>query len=90
MDYKVFYTKSAEIDLEKIGKFETKKITQKIDYYLENKNPIKLAKKLKNCKIDTYRFRVGDFRVIFRLDKNGKIIILVILKIAHRKEVYKT
>ncbi len=90
MDYREYYTKSAELDLEKIGEFEATKITQKINYYIGTKNPMKFAKKLTNCKIDTYRFRVGSFRIIFRIDKNGKIIILVILKIAHRKDVYKS
>lgn len=87
--YKAHYTKSAEIDLERIGEFEATKITQKINYYLKTKNPLKFAKKLKNCKTAIYRFRAGNFRVIFEIGKNGEIIILIILKIAHRKDIYK-
>jgi len=33
-----------------------------------------------------YRFRVGDYRVIFDLEKN-KLMILV-MKIGHRKNIY--
>lgn len=33
-----------------------------------------------------YRFRVGDYRVIFDMEK-GKLIILV-LQIGHRKNIY--
>lgn len=36
-------------------------------------------------KIGTYRFRTGDYRVIF--DIEGKDI--VILRAGHRKEIYK-
>tara|TARA_Y100000031_G_C8030056_1_gene296686 strand:+ start:39 stop:296 length:258 start_codon:yes stop_codon:yes gene_type:complete len=34
-----------------------------------------------------YRFRVGDYRLILDIDK-GKLIVLV-LKIGHRKKIYK-
>lgn len=33
-----------------------------------------------------YRFRVGDYRVIFDMDKNE--VQILILKIGHRKNVY--
>ncbi len=32
-----------------------------------------------------YRFRVGDFRIIFDLDGDN----LVILRVGHRREVYR-
>ncbi|MBI2665794.1 type II toxin-antitoxin system RelE/ParE family toxin [Candidatus Woesearchaeota archaeon] len=37
--------------------------------------------------IEGYRFRVGDYRVIFEMEKN-KLVILV-LQIGHRKNIYK-
>jgi len=36
---------------------------------------------------DVYRIRVGNYRVIYEID--GKQITIVILKIGHRKEVYR-
>ena len=33
-----------------------------------------------------FRFRVGDYRIIFDMDKN-KLLILI-LKIGHRKNIY--
>ena len=33
-----------------------------------------------------YRLRVGDYRVIVDLDKNG--LIILVIKIGHRKNVY--
>ena len=35
----------------------------------------------------SYKFRVGDYRIIMDIDK-GNLLILVI-KIGHRKEIYK-
>ena len=34
-----------------------------------------------------YRFRVGDYRVIFDMDKD-KLIILVLLHIGYRRNIY--
>jgi mRNA interferase RelE/StbE len=36
---------------------------------------------------DEYRIRVGDYRVIYRVD--GKRAIVLVLKIGHRREIYR-
>jgi len=90
MDYRLVYTKSSQQDLEKLDDKIAKRILTKMKEFLSLEDPLIKAKKLKGFEIDTYRFRVGDYRVIFRLDpKNGKLVVLVVLKIAHRREVYK-
>ncbi|MFI3220918.1 MAG: type II toxin-antitoxin system RelE/ParE family toxin [Methylococcales bacterium] len=35
----------------------------------------------------TYRIRVGDYRVIYSIDNN--VLIITVVKIGHRKEIYK-
>ncbi len=35
---------------------------------------------------DRYRVRVGDFRIVYRID-DGKVTVLILL-IGHRREVY--
>ncbi len=40
---------------------------------------------MSNQKIGSYRFRVGDYRVIFDID-NGNIVVS---RIGHRKSIYK-
>lgn len=37
---------------------------------------------------DTYRVRVGNYRVIYIVD--GKVITITVLKIGHRKDVYRS
>lgn len=89
MDYRLVYTKSAEKDLDGIDKNQAIKILLKVNGFLRLQDPLVKAKKLKGFELDTYRFRVGDYRVVFRLDKeSGKIVVLIVLKIAHRKDVY--
>jgi len=36
-----------------------------------------------------YRLRIGSYRVIFRYDKNGNMVIVVVLEISPRGDAYK-
>ncbi len=36
-----------------------------------------------------YKVRIGNYRVIFIPEKNTKITILLVIKIGHRKDIYK-
>lgn len=66
----------------------SKRILKKMDFFLKQEDPIKFAKKLKDFSLGEYRFRIGDYRVLFDVDDNGSVQILMILSIKHRREVY--
>jgi mRNA interferase RelE/StbE len=83
MNYNLFYTRRAEKDIKKLDPAIKHQIGKAI-LKLQN-NPLEHSEKLTDPKIGTYRFRIGDYRVIF--DIEGKDI--VILKVGHRKEIYK-
>jgi mRNA interferase RelE/StbE len=90
MDYKVVYTGNSQKDLKRLDSNVVQRVLKKVDEYSRLDDPILKAKKLKGFEIDTYRFRVGDYRVVFRLDpKSKKLVVLVVLRVAHRKEVYE-
>lgn len=90
MVYKLFYTNQAEKDLARMDKSLAVRILKKVDYFAALPNPLVKAGQLTGFDMPTYRFRIGDYRVVFRKDqKNNCLVILVILKVAHRKEVYK-
>lgn len=88
MKYKLFLTKKGRDDLFAIEKGDQKRIANKLRFYLSGDNPLIHAKKLKDSRLGTYRFRIGDYRAIFDIDKKGNIIILLILRIKHRKDAY--
>ena len=83
------YTKNALKDLKKLEKKTAQRIIEKLDFFMKQKKPLSAAKKLKDPKYGEYRFRIGDYRVIFDVDEKGKLHILMILAVKHRKEVYK-
>lgn len=90
MDYKVVYTKLSQKDLNKLDPSIVRRILKKVDEFSRQSDPLEFAKKLIGFVLDTYRFRVGDYRVVFRLDpQNQQLVILVVLRVRHRKEVYK-
>lgn len=81
--YKIILTQRALKDLERIDKETQRRIAVKLKKYANN--PLKHAKKLVSPKIGEYRLRIGDYRVIFDIEGEN----IVILRIGHRKSIYK-
>ena len=48
-------------------------------------DPVRYAERITDPKLGSYRFRIGDYRVIFDLE--GKDI--VILRVGHRRDIYR-
>lgn len=82
------YTKNAVRDLRQLDQQVSKRILKKMDFFSKQENPLKFAKKLKDFSLGEYRFRIGDYRVLFDLDEDGNMKILMVLSIKHRREAY--
>ena len=81
--YKLSYKSSVAKDLKRIHKNEINRILNGIEEKVI-KNPF-LGKPLKGDFRGCYRYRFGDYRVIYTIiDKE-----VLILRIGNRKEVYK-
>ncbi|PCI25118.1 hypothetical protein COB57_02790 [Candidatus Peregrinibacteria bacterium] len=89
MMYQVQYTKKSISELKKLPKETAKRILDKIQFFTEQLEPLSFAKSLKNPVYGMYRFRIGDYRVIFDMNEEGELIILYVLSVKHRKDVYK-
>lgn len=72
-------------DLERLDKVLLSRIVKKIKWFASQPNPLKFAANITNPRIGQYRFRIGDYRIIF--DYQDKTII--ILRIGHRNNIYK-
>ncbi|NCP47507.1 hypothetical protein AUJ42_02790 [Candidatus Collierbacteria bacterium CG1_02_44_10] len=83
MPYKLLYTASAQEDIKKLDNVARKRLKGKLELLMTD--PIYFSKKLVHPDLGTYRYRVGDYRIIF--DLHGKDI--VILRVGHRREIYK-
>lgn len=83
MKYKLVYTQRAIKDIEALEKNIKKRLGKTLLRYEED--PLKYARKLTNSSLGTYRFRIGDYRVIFDLEGND----IVVLRVGHRRDIYK-
>jgi mRNA interferase RelE/StbE len=82
MMYEIVFTHKALKDLNSLDKKIKVQIINKIKEY--SISPFDNARKLIDKKLGQFRYRIGDYRVIFDIDENK----IVILKIGHRKEIY--
>ncbi len=83
--YKVVYLDQVEEDFKKLDKSTAKKILARVETYLA-KDPRGLGKPLKGDFQGYWRYRWGDYRVIYKISEAE--ILIIVLRISHRKEVY--
>ncbi len=88
MTYEIQYTETALNHLKKLPKATSKRILDKLSFFKNSESPLQYAKKIQDHQLGNYRFRVGNYRIIFDIDKQGHIQILLILAVKHRKEAY--
>ena len=73
-------------DMRRLAVREREKIIAKIEGYA--KDPASLANQVIMLTDSEYRrMKVGRYRVIFRIEP-GKIAVMVILRVRHRREAY--
>jgi mRNA interferase RelE/StbE len=83
------YTRQALLDLQALDRVVATRIVKTIERFCSTENPFAFAKPLKGPGKGLFRFRIGDYRAIFRRDPStGRLLMLLILRIKHRKDVY--
>lgn len=83
MSFRLLYTKSAVASIKKLDPVTKIRIKKKLEIF--QTDPIQYSKKLINSSLGGYRFRIGDYRIIFDLDDEN----IVILHDSHRRESYR-
>ena len=82
---KLIFARSAFRQFQKLDRAVQKRIDEKLCFYISQKNPLQFAESLRDSRFGHWRFRIGDYRVLFDIE-NDKIIVL---KVGHRKYIYK-
>ena len=86
MAYSIYFTKQANKTFQKLPAAVSASIRQKIEGIAENPYlPHANVTKLQNR--DGYRLRVGDWRIIYEVQQEK--VVIIVLKIGLRKEVYR-
>ncbi|HHF43274.1 MAG: type II toxin-antitoxin system RelE/ParE family toxin [Candidatus Aminicenantes bacterium] len=83
--YEIRWKHSVEKDLKEISPKEVRRILKSINSLANNPFPLQ-AKKLRTTE-RLYRIRVGDYRVIYEVDKEMNVITIYYVR--HQKDVYR-
>jgi mRNA interferase RelE/StbE len=74
-------------DLRKLGRSSAARITAALDKLALQQNPRDRGKALAGEWAGHWRYRIGDYRVIARIEDGRMVIVVVAL--GHRREVYR-
>jgi len=77
--WKLFIKEKAVKQLAALDKPIRQRIVTKMEYYSTLPNPQIYAEVLVDFDYGTYRYRIGDYRVIVDFDERGKLIIVAII-----------
>lgn len=85
MAYRILFVKEAKKDIDRLDTIVRRRLAKKLAQIASSNDILTLAKQLTDHDVGKYRLRIGDYRAIFDLE--GKTVY--ILRVRHRKEVYK-
>jgi mRNA interferase RelE/StbE len=83
--YTLLYKKPAVKAIHKLPPQIQKRLKLKLEWFIAQSDPIFFSEPLTKPADAQYRFRVGTYRVLFDIEDNN----IVILLIQHRKDVYR-
>lgn len=83
MSCRLVYTRRAVRDIQGLDPDTKERLGRVLLRYAEN--PLNHAERLTESELGSYRFRVGDYRVIFDLEGDE----IVVLRVGHRREIYR-
>ncbi len=87
MKYQVVYLPQVIKTLEKLDKYTKRIIVEWIEKHLVGcEDPRIFGKPLTANRVNQWRYRIGDYRVIVKIEDN-RLVILVIA-IGHRRDIY--
>ena len=83
--YRIEFTPRAARDFRVLPKATQRRLASHIDMLAQKPRPAGV-KKLKGSD-DLYRLRVGDYRILYQI--KDTILLVLIIRVAHRKEAYR-
>ena len=87
MNWKIEFDSDVEKDLRKLGHSAQQRIIKYLkERIIPAENPRILGKPLSGNLSDVWRYRVGDYRILAKIEDEHFIILIV--HVGHRKNVY--
>lgn len=83
--FTLLYKKSAAKDIAKLSPAVKKRLKNKLEFFIAQDDPLCFASPLTKPADAQYRWRVGDYRVLFDVEGSN----IIILHVQHRRDVYR-
>ena len=83
--YTLLYKKQAVKAIEGLSPPIKKRLKTKLEWFAGQADPLYFAEPLTKPANARYRFRVGNYRILFDIENQN----IVILYVEHRRDVYK-
>ena len=83
--FKIEFKPRALKDIEALNTEDRLKVMSKI--YLLKDNPFPEGSKKLETRDDLWRDRVGDYRIIYQVQK--KVLLVLVVRVGDRKDIYK-
>jgi mRNA interferase RelE/StbE len=85
MNYQIKILNHAKRQVKSISKYVQEQIKITIKNLGDNPRPVGVIKL--SGKQDLYRVRVGDYRIIYQIEDN--VLLIIIVSVGHRREIYR-
>jgi mRNA interferase RelE/StbE len=83
--YRLLYKKPAAKEIQKLPKAVKKRLKNKLEWFISQQDPLKFAEPLTKPADAQYRYRVGNYRILFDIEGEN----IVIIHVQHRREIYR-
>jgi len=88
--YHVDFSTSAAKELKKLSKSiqpkQLKRIQERIEALAGDPRPSGVEK-IEDSDLDLWRVRVGDYRIVYQIEDDT--LVIIVIRIGHRREVYR-
>jgi mRNA interferase RelE/StbE len=84
-DYKVQIAPAATREIKKLDRATQRRIIKKLEDLEDDSRPSGVEKLSQDPRF--WRVKVGDYRVIYAVEDNSKLVVVVIVR--HRREAYR-
>lgn len=86
MAYTILITRTAKKDIDGLESVVKKRLGKKLLHVASLGDVSSVTKKLEGDMVGAYRLRIGDHRVLFDIEEKH----IIIMRVQHRKDVYRT
>ncbi|HYE27950.1 MAG TPA: type II toxin-antitoxin system RelE/ParE family toxin [Allosphingosinicella sp.] len=87
MAWRVEFTRRAEKQIDRLDPQSRIRILKKLKLVSESDDPRTAAEPLTGAWTGYWRYRIGDYRAICRIEE--AVITIFVIEVGHRREVYR-